>query len=558
MKKVILIFTYSNILFLFVFLFLSSPEVNSQPTIEWVQRYNSFGNQDDNASDMVVDKYGNVYVTGYIKISNTNYDFITLKYFSNGNLHWAKTFDANQGDDRGLFIGIDNSGNVYVTGKSNYYTNSTTFLTIKYSNNGDELWVRSYTNDNNYPSISEAMVVDDSGNVYVTGYCIVSGNNADYTTLKYNTNGDILWVRFLNGSSNSADIPYAITIDKNQNVYITGQGREVPGITIVNKSVKYDKFGNQKWVADYFGLGTVAEIGLKICVDDSGFVYVGGYGLGEGQSQNDYRLLKYDSSGILKWMRYYNNGTTNPNDYLRDMTLDKNGKIYVTGSSATSQLGWDYLTIKYNSNGDSSWIRRYNPVQGSDDVVNSITVDKNGNVYLTGYSDRAYLGYNYATVKYNSSGVQQWNLIYNNNSLFYNHYGVKVALDSSGNIYVTGYSQAAGTGYDITTIKYSSPSGINNINSQIPKEYKLYQNYPNPFNPSTKIKFDIPRWRSQNRRDGGIKRVENGTQNISIKVFDLLGREIESLVNEKLQPGTYEINFNGSYLASGIYFSIFI
>jgi hypothetical protein len=79
--------------------------------------------------------------------------------------------------------------------------------------------------------------------------------------------------------------------------------------------------------------------------------------------------------------------------------------------------------------------------------------------------------------------------------------------------------------------------GITNVNSEIPNEYKLKQNYPNPFNPTTKIKFDIPK-----------------SSNVKLTVYDITGKEISILVNEKISPGSYETEFNGDKYASGIYF----
>src|ERR1044072_5481101 len=80
--------------------------------------------------------------------------------------------------------------------------------------------------------------------------------------------------------------------------------------------------------------------------------------------------------------------------------------------------------------------------------------------------------------------------------------------------------------------------GIHNISSVVPDNFKLYQNYPNPFNPSTKIKFEVPA----------------GNHSVLLKVFDVTGREVATLVNENLKPGTYEADFDGSKFASGIYF----
>jgi hypothetical protein len=85
--------------------------------------------------------------------------------------------------------------------------------------------------------------------------------------------------------------------------------------------------------------------------------------------------------------------------------------------------------------------------------------------------------------------------------------------------------------------------GINVISSSVPSEYKLFQNYPNPFNPVTKIKFDIAK-----KED----RIQNSE--VKLKIYDITGREIITLVNEQLQPGTYKVTFDGSDYSSGIYF----
>lgn len=98
--------------------------------------------------------------------------------------------------------------------------------------------------------------------------------------------------------------------------------------------------------------------------------------------------------------------------------------------------------------------------------------------------------------------------------------------------------------------------GINQISTEVPKDFSLSQNYPNPFNPSTKIKFAVsfsplggPDISAPGRGNGG---------NVKLIVYDVLGKEIEVLVNEKLTPGTYEVQWNAGGFPSGIYFySIF-
>ncbi len=87
-----------------------------------------------------------------------------------------------------------------------------------------------------------------------------------------------------------------------------------------------------------------------------------------------------------------------------------------------------------------------------------------------------------------------------------------------------------------------NPIGIDPLNNNIPNNFSLLQNYPNPFNPSTKIKFDIP------------VNVKSQMANVKLIIYDVLGREIATLVNEQLKPGSYKAEWDGSNFASGIYF----
>lgn len=86
------------------------------------------------------------------------------------------------------------------------------------------------------------------------------------------------------------------------------------------------------------------------------------------------------------------------------------------------------------------------------------------------------------------------------------------------------------------------PIGIENISSELPDKHSLSQNYPNPFNPQTKIKFDVP------------ANVKGQTSNVKLIIYDMLGREVTTLVNDELKPGTYEADWEGSNYSSGVYF----
>ena len=91
-------------------------------------------------------------------------------------------------------------------------------------------------------------------------------------------------------------------------------------------------------------------------------------------------------------------------------------------------------------------------------------------------------------------------------------------------------------------LKFDPLASAKPINKDIPSDYMLSQNYPNPFNPSTKIKYSTP------------ESVKNEMSNVKIIVYDILGREVATLVNEQQSPGNYEVIFNANKLPSGTYF----
>jgi hypothetical protein len=137
------------------------------------------------------------------------------------------------------------------------------------------------------------------------------------------------------------------------------------------------------------------------------------------------------------------------------MALSNVGNIYVTGSG-----GGDYTTLKYNNAGIEQWVATYDGPGNSSDEAFDITVDGRENVYVTGMSVALETHSDYATIKYNSAGTEEWIMRYNGigNS---GDIACAITVDSKGSVYVTGSSSGLGTEEDYTTIKYSQPLSIN-------------------------------------------------------------------------------------------------
>jgi hypothetical protein len=269
-----------------------------------------------------------------------------------------------------------------------------------FAQSADTAWVRRYNGPGNYYDNANAIAVDGSGNVYVTGYSIGSGTSEDYATIKYDPDGNQLWEKRYNGTGNSRDNAKAIAVDGSGNVYVTGYSIG-SGTFYDYATLKYDPNGNQLWEKRYNGPGNSDDGANAIAVDGSGNVYVTG-GSDDSGTSWDYATLKYDPNGNQLWEKRYN-GTGNSDDGANAIAVDGSGNVYVTGGSDDSGTSWDYATLKYDPNGNQLWEKRYNGPGNSWDWANAIAVDGSGNVYVTGQSAQSISypnNYDYATIKY--------------------------------------------------------------------------------------------------------------------------------------------------------------
>lgn len=574
----------------------------AQVTEEWVQRYNGTANGIDEAIAIAVDAIGNIYVTGRSQGSTSGFDYVIIKYDTDGNEKWVQRYGGG-GDDEAKAIVVDNQGNIYVTG---YATIGSSFdyATIKYNSDGIELWVRTYNGPGNSLDQASSIAFDDQGNVYVTGGSIDINQGQDYATIKYNADGVEQWVSRYNGPGNAADLASSVSVDQAGNVYVTGWSAGSDN-SFDYATVKYNEGGTELWVKRYSYIPGGTDQAVAIKTDQAGNIYVTGYS--DGSATNyDYATIKYDPDGNESWTTRYNYQSLNGDDWAYSLSLDNSGNVCVTGISTGFSMG-DYLTVKYNSDGVEQWNQRYNGPNNRYDQANAVTIDDLGNVYVTGYS---FVGVEseYATLKYNADGILQWTQRYigpGNGA----DAASSIVVDGAGNVYVTGRSQGSGTGRDYATIKYSqsvvtttltanAPAGSQVLEVASTNGFSVGDNIViNPGGATeetntitgfgsillqTPLQFDhnsgeVVELLNSTSVEGNSQLIAaeyslsqnypnpfNPTTKISwqspvgswqtLKVYDLLGRKVMILVDEYKPAGTYEVTFDASGLSSGVYY----
>jgi hypothetical protein len=436
-----------KILLILLFIFFSTLPVFAQIDTAWVRTYDGQGYWEDCAEDIAVDRYGNIYVTGYSSGRYyPDYDYATIKYDQYGNQLWVRRYNGpGNGNDMANAIYVDRSGNAYVTGSSygsEYFPYPEDWATIKYYSNGDTAWVRRYNCPANYFDFARDIAVDDLGNVYVTGRSFL-----DFLTIKYYPDGDTAWTRRYRGPENSSSGAYALTLDDYGNVYVVGESDGEYA------TVKYRSNGDTAWTRRYDAITYwyFGNIHPSIAVDGLGNVYVAGtiHDYDNG-SYNNYLTISYNRHGNMRWVRTYN-GPGNEDDIVNAIAVDSAGNVYVTGISSDSGTFFDYATIKYNRFGKECWVKRYNGPGNGWDEARDIAIDTYGNIYVAGFSLNADNNWDFTTIKYDSYGNELWIGRYNspgNKS----DMASAIVVDNSGNVYVTGSN-----GEDYVTLKYPYP-----------------------------------------------------------------------------------------------------
>lgn len=338
------------------------------------------------------------------------------------NIEWVKNYS-----DRDSIVNvpsaIDVNNNIYVTGYT-FSGGSRSFTTIKYDPDGNLIWVNNYNGPVNGDDISHAIKIDPQGNIIVVGESEGNGTGKDFTTIKYDQNGNELWVNRFDGASSGNDYAYNTTFDLQGNIYVTGKTQGSSSFNAI--TIKYSPNGNQLWTSIYETSINSENIGIDI---RGNFIYTFA------------RIADVDAKTILFKINR-NNGNLN-----NSLIFQGNGEHWI-GNTFKIEGNRAALVGKYVDNNKSyyftssintgnlsvNWTNFYDDYNG-DAVAYDVCFNSQGNVIVTGTVNNSGI-YEYHTVNYNGGNVNWINKVSTHSSFLNAH--PSIVIDNFNHFYVCG------------------------------------------------------------------------------------------------------------------------
>lgn len=366
--------------------------------------------------------------------------------------------DAIPGKQEAKASVADSQGNVIITGYQNLSGNNDDYYTVKFKGDGSGVAWRAIFDKAGGSDQGTAVVVDRDDNIIVTGL-VWNGLNNDIHTAKYDgATGAVIWQHTYNSSANGNDVGTSLAVDSLNNVYVGGYSQDGNGnytyLVLKYSPTGPNPDGKPVWQAVADGATTGINRVNSIAAGNSGIVVTGQTWNG---SAFDILTVKFDLNGAKQWERRYSTGAAN-SCFGKYAKMDQSDDVVITGT-ASNGTDLDIYTAKYNgTTGAVVWERTYNGAY--DDEPNGIAIGPNGNVYITGYTWTLTAQNDFYTAKYNgATGALIWEKTFNSgNGNDDITAATGIVIDPLGDLFATGYT-IDNKNYNFQTIKYKKDNG---------------------------------------------------------------------------------------------------
>jgi len=428
---------------------------------DWAFRWYWSTTESDQGDIIAVDPSGFIYVAGHTDTSTSNTDWVLVKVTPSGDSVWSRIYDSpSDGIDQPEFMGIDDQGYIYVCGQVGRSSLpwKTDVAVVKFDPDGNQVWVYEFNGAASFDDYVEGFGMDSNDNIYVVGYTELlespSPGREDYLLIKLLPSGDTAWVRTMPTGNDTFDRLYDIAFDDNDNIYVVGGMTNGGNCDIA--TIKYNQNGDTLWMRLYGSSTGADEQPFGIGVDNNGDVYIGGTTV---VASKDFLGIKYDSDGNFIWDYVYD-GAGAALDNAKDAACDRYGRLFIIGET-TENSQTDILVTCFHNAGGLAWDFQYD--SGDDDIVFSskslLQTDDDGYVYFGGAKYLASGTTQTLTFKLDQNGSIAWYNEYSyvippNSGDFSQIRAVNV--DQNNNSYATGYSDGPFANWDLFLLKFSA------------------------------------------------------------------------------------------------------
>ena len=329
---------------------------NGKP--KWQEQITGRGKASTKLTEAAFDGFGHVYMVGQSSGSNTKPNFAAIKYDEDGNELWSKAYNFSASSkDVPQAMAVDKQGHLFIAGSSSGAGTKDDVATVKFLNDGSLAWHRRYNGSGDSTDTANDIAIDSHGNIIVAGTSISAKNKSEITILKYSNDGDVLWEKSYSDNDPANHQAVALALDHDDNIYITGtksSDQTIDEIVVL----KYDKTGSLQWRDYYHGSDVLNYISADIQIDDAYNIYVLGTNYGQYNS-TCLVTMKYHANGQRQWVAAYERKAGYSKGNMARIHIDKSGHVYVATPYADENRNNNILTIKYSHTGEMVWTARY-------------------------------------------------------------------------------------------------------------------------------------------------------------------------------------------------------
>lgn len=492
----------------------------------WTRAFDGPAAGSDQARQLALDGAGGAYLAGSMA-TDDGQDICLLRVNAAGDTLWRRLWDGGGSQDWAVDLRADAAG-ATVAGQAFLPGSVFDGVVLRWSAEGELLWEARVpdfgTGDNG--RATRPLAVDATGRCWLTGTSL-----GRLATACFDAGGDTLWVDRWAGPNDLSDTGVAVAVDGAGQATVVGASWDA-SIDIV--AIRYAPTGERAWTVRVDGPAGGTDHPCAILPDGDGGVYACGSVSVDGASDTDWLVTRIDAAGDTLWTRRHD-GPTSLGDVAVALARTPAGDLLVGGevyggSPGQGGSGIDFRVVAYSRDGDELWQADWNGDGNDDDLLRALAVDPAGDAIAVGRTMGAESWRDFGAIKLGPTGGLVWETSFDAGG---GDDALALAVVGVDSLFVLGGDQS-----DLVLVRYGPDTNAVGPPeaSGRPATLRLLAVRPNPFNGAAWIEWE-----------------QAGPASVRLEVFDLLGRPVALLVDDRLPAGRHAALFDGARRPAGLY-----